>query len=100
MALTFTDECVGCPPEIGCLGISCKYRNVPHLVCDKCKRETDALYVHGTGQLCEQCLLSKESMEIDDIDDIDEDNILEQFERIDYYNLPEPEEPDYDDWED
>ena len=33
------DECVGCPPEIGCYGSSCPYKNVPHYFCDECGEE-------------------------------------------------------------
>ena len=37
--IVIQDECVGCPPEIGCYGSSCSYRNVPHYFCDKCGKE-------------------------------------------------------------
>lgn len=37
----FKNECVGCPPEMGCLGTICPNRNVPHFYCDKCKEEVD-----------------------------------------------------------
>ena len=48
----FEDECVGCPTEMGCLGNSCPYRNVPHLYCDKCGEEFDELYDLDGEQLC------------------------------------------------
>lgn len=37
--IRFEDECVGCPPEMGCLGDGCRYRNVPHIYCDICGEE-------------------------------------------------------------
>lgn len=100
MSIFYEDECVGCPPEIGCLGSSCRYKNVPHLVCDECKREFDKLYLYDSLQVCEGCLLGKDLSYLkDEYEDIDEDNVLEVFDYIDYQNLPEPEEPDYDDWD-
>ena len=33
------DECVGCPPELGCLGQLCPYQNVPRCYCDECGEE-------------------------------------------------------------
>lgn len=33
------DECVGCPPEIGCYGSSCPNKNVSHYFCDECGEE-------------------------------------------------------------
>ena len=29
--IKYENECVGCPPERGCLGSSCPYMNVPRL---------------------------------------------------------------------
>ena len=56
------DDCVGCPPEMGCIGSACRYSNVPHLYCDHCEEEVEELYEWGVGQedhLCEKCLLQK-----------------------------------------
>ena len=50
---TFEDECVGCPPELGCLGGVCQYRNVEHIVCDLCGEE--AVYRVDDEDLCEDC---------------------------------------------
>lgn len=33
------DECVECPPEMGCLGSSCPNRNVERIYCDICGDE-------------------------------------------------------------
>ena len=54
------DECVGCPPEMGCIGDACPYRSVPRWYCDSCKQETDPreLYrVSETETICRDCLL-------------------------------------------
>lgn len=53
----YENECVGCPPEIGCLGDSCPNRNVMHLYCDKCKDDCEELYDYDGEELCEECLL-------------------------------------------
>ena len=58
----YENECVGCPPEMGCMGDACKYRNVPHLYCDKCGEDCEELYVVGDEELCEDCL--KEQFDI------------------------------------
>ena len=50
------NECVGCPPEMGCIGIACPYQNVPHYYCDKCKDEVDELFDVDGVELCEDCL--------------------------------------------
>ena len=39
--IRYEDECVGCPPEMGCLGSICPNRNVPHYFCDYCGEEVD-----------------------------------------------------------
>lgn len=55
------NDCVGCPPEMGCIGNSCKYRRVPHWCCDKCGAE-ETLYYVDNQELCESCAL--EALEI------------------------------------
>ena len=37
--IIFEDECVNCPPEMGCLGKGCPNKRVPHYICDKCDEE-------------------------------------------------------------
>lgn len=54
--VTYEDECVGCPAEIGCLGSSCPYKNVRHLYCDICGFEVDKLYKINGDEICEKCL--------------------------------------------
>ena len=57
------DECVGCPPERGCLGISCPNRNIRRLYCDNCGDEADMLYkLADDEEVCEDCL--KERFEV------------------------------------
>ena len=54
--IKYEDECVGCPPEMGCLGNSCRYKNVKHLYCDRCGEDCEELYVFDGEVLCEECL--------------------------------------------
>ena len=57
--ITYEDECVGCPTEMGCMGSACPYRNVPHLYCDKCEEEVEKLYKYDGEEICEDCLLKE-----------------------------------------
>lgn len=50
----YEDECVSCPPEMGCLGESCPYRNVPRDYCDTCDCE-DATYRIDEDDYCKSC---------------------------------------------
>ena len=54
----YENECVGCPPEMGCLGESCPNRNVKRLYCDNCKDEFEELYEYDGQELCQDCLLN------------------------------------------
>lgn len=64
-----TDNCVGCPPELGCRGTSCPNhpKTVPRkaVVCDACGKEIDfaagkklcrAPYQKEPAYICENCL--------------------------------------------
>lgn len=53
------DECVGCPPEKGCLGSCCPNRNIMHLYCDDCGYDVERLYKYDDEELCEECLLKR-----------------------------------------
>ena len=55
--IKYENECVGCPPEMGCLGNSCRYKNVKHLYCDKCGEDVEELYIVDGDELCKDCLL-------------------------------------------
>lgn len=59
MAIVYENECVGCPPDMGCLGSACPNRRVPHLYCDKCKREVDDLYDYDDKQICLDCIVKQ-----------------------------------------
>ncbi len=47
------DGCVGCPPEMGCMGRGCPYMDVEVTVCDKCR--SDAVCNIDGEDLCEDC---------------------------------------------
>ena len=51
----YEDRCVGCPPEIGCLGEGCPNRNVPVYYCDECGAKTQ-LYEYDGQELCIKCI--------------------------------------------
>ena len=56
--IKYEDECVNCPPEMGCLGSGCRYKNVPHYYCDNCGTEIwydDILYDEYGEILCDLC---------------------------------------------
>ncbi len=55
--VTYEDECIGCPTEMGCLGDTCPNKNVPHLYCDNCSKEVDELRDYNDEQWCEKCIL-------------------------------------------
>lgn len=60
MAVKKVNECVGCPPELGCLGEACPNRNVLVFTCDDCGEEFGAeeLYEYEYDRmLCAECLL-------------------------------------------
>lgn len=51
------NQCVGCPPELGCLGAGCPNRNVIIKECDDCRDEVDELYIGDDGgEYCKDCL--------------------------------------------
>lgn len=49
------NECVGCPPEMGCLGSSCPNLNVVRYYCDECREEAK-LYHYDGQELCIDCI--------------------------------------------
>lgn len=54
--IIYENQCVGCPPETGCLGPACDRRNVPVLVCDRCG-DTYMVEKWTTGEdLCRDCM--------------------------------------------
>lgn len=56
--IKYENECVGCPPEMGCMGNACPYRNVPVYYCDECGEEIgyeDVYTTDGANHLCKNC---------------------------------------------
>lgn len=53
--IKYENECVGCPPEMGCLGSACPNRNVPYYYCDRCGGNMDAYFDIGNEMICEDC---------------------------------------------
>ena len=61
--VVYEDMCVGCPPEMGCLGSSCPNRNVERWYCDECGEETfpeDSYEING-GIYCKYCYMNNET---------------------------------------
>lgn len=54
----YENQCVGCPPEIGCLGNTCPYVNVPVYCCDNKNGHDIAVYRIDGQDLCEDCTKS------------------------------------------
>jgi L-rhamnose isomerase len=52
------NECVGCPPEMGCMGSSCPQMNVKRFYCDNCGAERK-LYEYDGKELCLDCIEEK-----------------------------------------
>lgn len=53
-------NCVGCPPEMGCLGRDCPQCYETVMRCDVCGKETRDLYRwDGDVDLCENCFDEK-----------------------------------------
>ena len=52
------NECVGCPPELGCKGSSCPNRNVTRFYCDECRQE-ETLYYYSGEELCLDCIAGR-----------------------------------------
>lgn len=60
--IKYENECVGCPPEMGCIGNACKYRRVPHCTCDTCHEELDPKELYEDedgGMICAACILKR-----------------------------------------
>ena len=57
--ITYEDECVGCPAELGCMGSACPNRNVKYLYYDECGDDVEKLYKYDGQEICEECLLEE-----------------------------------------
>lgn len=54
--IRYENECVGCPPELGCLGNSCPNRNVERHYCDECGIEIEPdIELYDGLELCDKC---------------------------------------------
>ena len=73
--IKYQNECVDCPPEMGCLGSSCPYRNVRRVYCDKCGHEED-VYEWGDEEWCFDCILEECG------EDVDEDELKDSLVKI------------------
>lgn len=59
--IRYENECVGCPPEMGCMGAACRYRKVPHYYCDECDKE-ETLFKFEGEELCITCIKKRLEM--------------------------------------
>ena len=57
MAVRYEDQCVGCPPEKGCLGHACPNMHIPVWYCDECGEEDVDLYEVDEEEVCAKCAL-------------------------------------------
>lgn len=74
--ISYEDECVGCPPEMGCLGDSCPNRNVKRFYCDWCEEgfsPTDLRY-YNNKYICKDCYLEQIEEKWESMDKVDEDD--------------------------
>lgn len=59
----YENECVGCPKEMGCIGSSCRYRNVPYYICDCCGADEEYdgvdIYEFDGKHYCSDCLIEQ-----------------------------------------
>ncbi len=74
--ISYEDECVCCPTEMGCLGSSCPYRNTKHFICDWCDEEYEPsdLRYYENQYICKECYLAIAKETWDDLKEVDEDD--------------------------
>lgn len=72
----YENQCIGCPKEMGCLGSSCPYVNVPVDYCDDCGFEGAEYKIDGEDY-CEDCAKKYLKSAFDDL------TITEMAEAID-----------------
>lgn len=71
-------QCVGCPPEMGCLYQSCPNFEVDVYICDKCGQEIDEdVYIIENKDLCEYCFDEYIREIFDGLDNLEKVNILD-----------------------
>lgn len=61
MAYRIENQCVGCPPNMGCLGSACPNRNVKIRYCDKCGADNTDIYydTEENEDICWDCLMER-----------------------------------------
>lgn len=80
--IKYEDECVGCPPEMGCLGSACPYKNVERHYCGCCGRE--ATCILDGDELCSDHLSERLDEAWNELDDEEKAAMLEmEFEKLD-----------------
>lgn len=62
----YINECVGCPPERGCLGTSCPKRRRIVYICDRCGAEIDESRRGRVFEFCSACEAYKSAVRIYD----------------------------------
>ena len=82
------NHCVGCPPNMGCMGHSCPYRDVEVHYCDNCGEEIPyddyERYTDGDYEYCEDCYNEQNE---DDYDEAEEpEEFLEKYIGVDNRN--------------
>lgn len=65
MSIRYESGCVGCPPEMGCMGSACPHREIIIYVCDRCDEDIndDDVYIVDDEHLCQGCLLEEFKMD-------------------------------------
>lgn len=87
--IEYENDCVGCPPEMGCLGSMCPYVDVPYFYCDDCGHGDDEFYTfngnwgNNENQFCFDCLLKRITVEM--IDAYFEEDDFSGSEDIKYF---------------
>lgn len=51
----YVNECVGCPPEMGCLGSACPNKHIPYYKCDICGEDELTEESMYNEDICNAC---------------------------------------------
>ena len=68
------DDCVGCPPEMGCSGVACPYQNQKFYICDDCGE--NAIYHIKDKDLCLECANEVLNYEFENMPTINKAQVL------------------------
>lgn len=85
--IVYEDMCVGCPPELGCLGRGCPYGEpIPIHVCDRCENNSDdCLYIYEDEELCYNCVYDQIKRDYPDEAENDDNFINDFIDELDTY---------------